>query len=106
MRTTAQVVERQGAARKSTQLPQPRALAVSAGLGEIPVHYDIVRARDERLVPTSSIQRIRFDRRTQLIQLATNFEGVTFEEPGVYLVQLFCDNTRVADVALEVLEDQ
>lgn len=28
MRTTAQVVERRGTARKSTQLPQPRALAV------------------------------------------------------------------------------
>ena len=29
VRTTAQVVERRGTARKSTQLPQPRALAVA-----------------------------------------------------------------------------
>lgn len=77
---------------------------LSGGLGEMPVHYDIVRARDDRLIHTSHVHRLRFDRRTQLIQLATHFEGITFEEPGVYLVQLFCDNTWIADVPLEVSE--
>src|SRR5262245_23538579 len=56
---------------------------LTGGLGEMPVHYDIVRARDERVVDVSETQRLRFDRRTQLIQLATTFEGVRFEEAGV-----------------------
>jgi hypothetical protein len=76
---------------------------LSGGLGEIPVHYDIVRARDDRLIHTSHVHQLRFERRTQLIQLVTNFERITFEEPGVYLVQLFCDNTWIADVTLELL---
>jgi hypothetical protein len=75
-------------------------------LGELPVHYDIVRARDERLIHTSRVHQLRFDRRTQLIQLVTRFDGITFDEPGVCLVQLFCDNTWVADVTLEVLEGE
>ena len=77
---------------------------LSGGLGEIPVHLDIVRARDERLIRTSETHRLRFERRTQLLQFSMQFEGVVFEEPGVYLVQLYCDNTWVADVTLEVLE--
>ncbi len=77
---------------------------LSGGLGEMPISYDLVRARDERLVHTSRVRRVRFDRRSQLIQLFARFEGIVFEEPGVYLMQLFCDNAWVADVALEILE--
>jgi hypothetical protein len=77
---------------------------LSGGLGEVPVHYDIVRARDESLVHTTLTRPLRFERRTQLLQLVTRFEGLRFDEPGVYLVQLFCDNTWVADVVLELTE--
>ncbi len=77
---------------------------LSGGLGEMSFHYDLVRSRDERLVRTSHLQRFRFDRRSQLIQLFARFEDIVFEEPGVYLLQLFCDNTWVADVSLEMLE--
>jgi hypothetical protein len=77
---------------------------LSGGLGEIPAHFDVVRARDDRVVYVSETQRLRFDRRSQLIRLSVTFEGVTFDEPGVYLVQLFCDNTWVADVPFELRE--
>lgn len=77
---------------------------LTGGLGEMPIHYDLVRARDERVVDVSEMRSIRFARRTQLLQLATTFEGVCFEEAGVYFVQLFCDNTLVTDVTLELRE--
>lgn len=74
------------------------------GLGDVALHYDLVRARDNHVIHFTEPRPIRFDRRTQLVQAATRFEGIVFEEPGVYLVQLFCDNTWVADVALELIE--
>jgi Family of unknown function (DUF6941) len=77
---------------------------LSGGLGEMPAHYDIVRARDERVVDVSATHRLRFERRSQLLQLSMTFKGVIFEEPGVYFVQLFCDNVLVADVTLELRE--
>src|SRR4051794_16178838 len=68
------------------------------GLGNVTVHYDLVRARDGRVIYFTNPHQIRFDRRTQLVQSITHFGSIVFQEPGVYLVQLFCDNTWVADV--------
>lgn len=79
---------------------------LSQGFGEMPFHYDIVRASDLRLIHTSLINTLRFDRRTQLLQLVTRFAGVRFDEPGIYLVELFCNNTWVGDVTLELNEDR
>jgi hypothetical protein len=76
------------------------------GLGELSVRFEILRARDEFSIRTSEIHRLRFERRTQLLRLWVQIEHVVFEEPGVYLVQLFCDDTWVADVSLEVLESR
>lgn len=79
---------------------------LNGGLGEVPVHYDIVRARDERVIDVSTTHRLRFERRSQLLQLSMTFRGVIFEEPGIYFVQLFCNNILVADVTLELREAQ
>jgi len=94
---------------RAEQFPHARELfcvfaQLSGGLGEMSYHFDLIRARDERLVHASHSRRLRFDRRSQLIQLFARFEGVVFEEPGVYLLQLFCDNTWVADVTVEMRE--
>jgi hypothetical protein len=70
----------------------------------IPTHFDIVRSRDERVVDVSATHRLHFERRSQLLQLSMTFKGVICEEPGVYFVQLFCDNMLVADVTLELRE--
>ena len=75
---------------------------LSQGLGEMPVHYDVQRARDQRVIHTSRPRRIRFESRTHLIQLVTRFEKLKFEEPGIYLLELFCDNTWVGDVTLDL----
>jgi len=69
------------------------------GLGEMTVHLDVRRAADGRLVHPSL-------RRTQLVQISVRLEGVLFDQPSVYLVELYCDNVWVADVSFEVLEDR
>lgn len=70
----------------------------------MPFYYDIQRARDQRVIHTSLIRRLTFLRRTQMLQVITRFQGVRFEEPGVYLVELYCNNTWVGDVTLELGE--
>lgn len=80
-------------------------IQLGQGLGDVRFHIDVIRARDERLVRSSNVRMLTFRRRTQTIQVALNLEGIRFEEPGVYLVQAFCDNTWVGDVTLELRED-
>lgn len=79
---------------------------LSQGLGEIRFHFDISRARDGTLIHVSESHSLEFARRTQLHQIAMTFDGILFEEPGVYLIELFCDNTPIADVALELFEEE
>jgi hypothetical protein len=70
------------------------------GLGDIPCHIDIRRADDSRLIHVTDILRLHFSNRDQLLQVAVNVQGCVFESPGVYLVELYCDNTWVADTVL------
>jgi hypothetical protein len=77
---------------------------LSQGLGDIRFHIDIRRARDDRVIHTSHIRTLSFERRTQVLQVVTHFRGIRFDEPGMYFVELFCDNTWVGDVTLELEE--
>lgn len=76
------------------------------GLGEVTLFVDIRRAADDLLIHTTTPQRLTFARRTQQIQVAVHLVGITFPTPGVYLVQLFCNNAWVADVTLKLIEDK
>ena len=74
------------------------------GLGDVPCHVDVRRADDYRLVYNTNIYRLHFSDRRSLRYLALTIEGCVFETPGVYLVELYCDNAWVADTALLLQE--
>src|SRR5437763_1561931 len=61
---------------------------LGSGLDEIRTHFDIRRASDDRLIHTSRVRVLNFERRTQVILLAIMLEGVRFEHPGVYVIEL------------------
>ena len=75
------------------------------GLGDVRFHIDIRRAADERLVDWSGVRTLRFPDRDTLLQAAVTFAGCVFETPGVYLVELYCDNAWVADTTIRLRED-
>lgn len=76
------------------------------GLGAVPFFFDVRRAEDNRLVRNTDLRVLHFpDRNTQL-QAAVTIEGCVFETPGVYLVELYCDNTWVADTTIRLLEPE
>jgi hypothetical protein len=76
------------------------------GLGDISCHIDVRRANDSRLIRNTNILPLHFSTRDQLLHVAVNIEGCTFEVPGVYLVELYCDNVWVADTVLLLREVQ
>lgn len=74
------------------------------GLGNVPFYIDIRRADDERLIRNTDVRLLHFPDRTFQRQIVVNVEGCMFEEPGVYLVELYCDNTWVADTTIRLEE--
>ena len=66
------------------------------GLGDVPCHIDIRRAEGARLIHVTNVLPLHFSDRTQLLQVVVHIEGCVFESPGVYLVELYCDNRLVA----------
>lgn len=74
------------------------------GLGDVPFHIDITRAEDEIVIHYTPVLILHFPNRNTILQLAITIEGCIFEKPGVYLVELYCDNRWVADTTFQLLE--
>ena len=77
---------------------------MSGGLGAVACHLDIRRASDLQLIDWSGTRMLRFPDRDTLLQVAWTFPGCDFQEPGLYLVELYCDNTWVTDTTLQLRE--
>jgi hypothetical protein len=72
------------------------------GLGQVPFFVDIRLAATDELVYTTETRHLQFPDRTTVVQLALTIHGCRFEQPGLYLVELFCDNTWVCDTQLHL----
>ena len=73
------------------------------GLGQVPFYIDVRYAADGTLVHTTSTQGLHFPNRDKLVQMAYTIQGCLFPLPGIYLVELYCNNQWVADTTLELL---
>ena len=73
------------------------------GLGQVPFYFDITFPQSGELVSTTNAHVLPFPRRERLVQLAYTFQGCTFPQSGIYLVELFCDGQWVADTTLTLL---
>lgn len=76
------------------------------GFGRLSCYVDVRRADDLQLVRNTNVVLLDFPDRTTLRQVAINVEGCVFESPGLYLIELYCDNTWVADTVLLLREVQ
>lgn len=72
------------------------------GLGTVRVHVDIRRMSDWQLVHASGPTAVTFQARSQTRYIALTLPGVPFHRPGMYAVELLCNNTWVADASLEL----
>jgi hypothetical protein len=76
---------------------------LSAGLGQVPIYIDIRNASDGTLVRSTNVQMLHFLHRHAVVELAYTIRDCCFPQPGVYLVELFCNGQWVADTTLELL---
>ena len=74
------------------------------GLGEVSMHIDVRDAETKRLIDCSETHRLFFPDRTTLLQIAAAIAKCPFERPGVVLVELYCENTWVADTTVRLQE--
>ncbi len=70
------------------------------GLGAVPFFVDIRFAENEELVWTTEVRELDFPDRNAIVQLLLTIEGCRFPRPGLYLLELFCNNTWVCDTQL------
>lgn len=73
------------------------------GLGQVPFFVDVRDANSGGLVWTTQQRNLVFPSRTSLVQLALTIEGCRFDRPGLYTLELFCDNTWVCDTQVLLL---
>jgi hypothetical protein len=73
---------------------------LSGGIGDVSFFVEVRRGLNDELVRTTVERTVTFVDRVSPINLAVAIEGVTFAEPGVYVVSLFCQNTWVCDTVL------
>ncbi len=76
---------------------------LSNGLGKLPIFIDIRFAETDELVWTTQIRELTCQNRHTVVQVALTIEGCPFERPGVYVLELFCNNTWVCDTQLLLL---
>jgi hypothetical protein len=73
------------------------------GLGNVPFQFDISNAQTGNVVWSSGIRTVTFQHRFSIVQIAYLVENSVFTQPGLYLVELFCNNVFVCDTVLELL---
>jgi hypothetical protein len=70
------------------------------GLGNVPFYVDIRFASTQQLIHVSSTHTLQFPDRDTMVEMALTLKAVRFAQPGIYLVELFCDAQWAADTTL------
>ncbi len=70
------------------------------GLGSVPFFIDVRFAETDELVHTTETRTLIFPDRNTIVQMAIGIDGCRFQSPGLYLLELFCDNTWVCDTQI------
>src|SRR5687767_13923689 len=80
------------------------AAQLSGGLGELSTLVDVRVAEALELIYWTTPQKIRLDDRNGLVYLLNRLEDSPSPKPGIYFVELYCENTCIADYRLQLLE--
>lgn len=74
------------------------------GSGSVSCRVNVRRADAYQLVYVTDPMPLQFPDRDSLRQVAITIEGCVFQAPGLYLVELYCDNAWVAGTVLLLRE--
>src|SRR5262249_4661474 len=74
------------------------------GLGQLPVFVEIRDAETDNLIRRTEPGHVTLPNRLTIVQVVVNISGCVFPRPGIYLVELFCNNVWVCDTTLRLRE--
>jgi hypothetical protein len=72
------------------------------GLGRVPFYVEIRFAPTQQLIHVSGTHVLVFPDRDTVVEMALTLKGVRFPQPGIYLVELYCNAQWVADAAVHL----
>ena len=75
---------------------------LAQGLGTIPFRVDIRRAASGQFIAGTLAQHLTFPDRDTIVNMVVTMRGVTFPQPGIFLVELLFDDQWVADTTVEL----
>lgn len=75
---------------------------LAQGLGTIPFRVDIRLAASGQYVAGTVVQQLAFPDRDTIVNMVVTMKGVSFPQPGIFLVEFLLDNQWVADTTLEL----
>lgn len=77
---------------------------LTGGAGTVTAFIDVRNTTTSELVYWTHPHQFHIPSRETVVRLVNVLEGVPFPEPGIYLVELYCENTAIADFRLRVAE--
>jgi hypothetical protein len=75
---------------------------LAQGLGTIPFRVDIRFAASGKFVAGTRVQQLIFPDRDTILNMVVTMKGISFPQPGIFLVELLLDNQWVADTTVEL----
>ncbi len=79
---------------------------LSSGLGKVPFSIHVRYAKTGEPMRKTESMILKFERRSQVIQVSRTIANCPFPQPGVYLIELHCNGVWVADTTLELFEPE
>ena len=76
------------------------------GIGEVPFHVEIVSAETEEVIYAFPQRRLQFANRHSTVFACFRIRNCLFPQSGVYIVELYSENTFIDDRALYVLAEE
>jgi hypothetical protein len=76
------------------------------GQGKMSCYIGVRLESSETPICMTSSQDVDFQSREMLVQVVMGVSGCVFEQPGYYLVELYCNDCCVADTALLLLPSE
>jgi hypothetical protein len=75
---------------------------LSGGVGQVSLFIDILYAPQRRLIYTTNTRQLSFPRMDFTLQFAEQIQGCPFDQSGMYLVEMYCNNVFIGDVPLHL----
>lgn len=75
---------------------------LAQGLGTIPFRVDVRLAASGQFVAGTLVQHLAFPKRETIVNMVMTMKGVSFPQPGIFLVELMLDNQWAADTTVEL----